>query len=493
MKGSFSAALLPVIAFSILCSAALAATPHRSAPHRPPAAKAAPDDKAKAAFIAEKAQEHPIPFLLGTNPSTYKPLPRQDVLITHATVLDGAGHRFDDADVLSRDGRIVVIGQHIDGGNARVIDAKGRWVTPGLIDPHSHNGTYSMPLTSIDSDSSDVSELSSPIAADTWIEHAINTQDASFLYALQGGVTTLQILPGSTPQVGGRAVTLHPIPATNVAAMKFPDAPTGLKMSCGENAKGYYGGKGMRPNSRQGEMANFRDIFSQAKAYRDQWNHYHADPHGPPPSRDLKLDTLAAVLNGDLRVNIHCYRADDMAEMQALATEFDFKITAFHHTVEGYKNPELFTKTGTCAIVWPDWWGFKMEANDGIRENAAILDAAGACVTVHSDSPVIGQRLNIEAAKAAAAGRHMGLPEPPEHIIKWITSNPAKVLGLEDRIGTLAPGYNADIVIWSGDPFSIYTKADTVMIDGAIAYDRHDPAYQPLSDFQLGRKAGVMQ
>jgi imidazolonepropionase-like amidohydrolase len=493
MKGSFSAALLPVIALSILCSAALAATPHRSAPHRPPAAKAATDDKTKATFIAEKAQEHPIPFLLGTNPSTYKPLPRQDVLITHATVLDGAGHRFDDADVLSRDGRIVAIGQHIDGGNARVIDAQGRWVTPGLIDPHSHDGTYSMPLTSIDSDSSDVSELSSPIAADTWIEHAINTQDASFLYALQGGVTTLQILPGSTPQIGGRAVTLHPIPATNVAAMKFPDAPTGLKMSCGENAKSYYGGKGMRPNSRQGEMANFRDIFSQAEAYRDQWNHYQADPHGPPPSRDLKLDTLAAVLNGDLRVNIHCYRADDMAEMQALATEFDFKITAFHHTVEGYKNPELFTKTGTCAIVWPDWWGFKMEANDGIRENAAILDAAGACVTVHSDSPVIGQRLNIEAAKAAAAGRHMGLPEPPEHIIKWITSNPAKVLGLEDRIGTLAPGYNADIVIWSGDPFSIYTKADTVMIDGAIAYDRRDPAYQPLSDFQLGRKAGVAQ
>jgi len=491
MKGSFSTAWLPVIALAIACSGAMAATPRKGPHHLPvkPASAARPP----ADFVDQKTHEHPLPFMLGGNPSTYKPLPRQDLLITHATVLDGAGHRFDDADVLSRDGRIVAVGPHLDGGNARVIDAKGRWVTPGIIDPHSHDGTYSMPLTSIDDESGDVSEMSGPIAADTWIEHAINTQDASFIYALQGGITTLQVLPGSTPQIGGRAVTLHPIPATHVAAMKFPGAPQGLKMACGENAKGYFGGKGQKPTSRQGEMANFRDVFSQADAYRGMWRHYEDEPHGPPPARDLKLDTLAATLDGDLLVQVHCYRADDMAEMQALASEFGFKITAFHHAVEAYKNPDLFTETGTCAVVWSDWWGFKMEANDGIRENAAILDAAGACVTMHSDSPVIGQRLNIEAAKAAGAGRHMGLAEPPEHIIKWITSNPAKVLGLEDRIGTLAPGYNADIVIWSGDPFSIYTLADTVLIDGAIAYDRHDPAYQPLSDFQLGRKAGVSQ
>lgn len=480
MQSFLRAMGMSLIALSLSCPSGADA---KTRPHRP-----VPHDKAPL-----PPPSVIIPFMLDRDPSTYKPLPRQDLLITHATVLDGAGHRFDDADVLSRDGKIIAVGPHLDGGNARVIDGRGRWVTPGIIDPHSHNGTYSMPLTSIDNESGDVSEMSGPITADTWIEHAINTQDASFIYALQGGVTTLQVLPGSTPQIGGRAVTLHTIPATTVAAMKFPGAPQGLKMSCGENAKGYFGGKGQKPTSRQGEMANFRDVFNQAVAYRGMWEHYQKDPHGPPPTRDLKLDTLAAALDGDLRVNIHCYRADDMAEMQALATEFGFKITAFHHAVEAYKNPELFTKTGTCAIVWPDWWGFKMEANDGIRENAAILDAAGACVTMHSDSPVIGQRLNIEAAKAAGAGRHMGLAEPPEHIIKWITSNPAKVLGLEDRIGTLAPGYNADIVIWSGDPFSIYTQADTVLIDGAIAYDRLDPAYQPLSDFQLGRKAGGVQ
>ena len=432
----------------------------------------------------------PLPFLDDRDPSTYKPLPREDLLIAHATVLDGAGHRLDDADVLTHDGKIVAVGAHLNSGSARIIDAKGRWVTPGIIDPHSHDGTYSMPLTSIDNEASDVSETSSPIQADSWIEHAVYSADASFIYALQGGITTLQVLPGSTPQIGGRAVTLHTIPATSVAAMKFPGAPQGIKMACGENPKSYFGGKGQKPNSRQGEMANLRDIFYQAKAYKAEWLRYQHEPHGPPPKRDLNLDTLAAVLDGDLRVNIHCYRADDMAEMQALAREFDFKITAFHHAVEAYKAPELFTKTGTCAIVWPDWWGFKMEANDGIRENAAILDADGICVAMHSDSPVIGQRLTLEAAKAAGAGRRMGLSEPPEHVITWVTSNPAKILGLEDRIGTLKAGYNADIVIWSGDPFSVYTLADTVMIDGAIAYDRLDPSRQPLSDFQLGRKAG---
>ena len=199
------------------------------------------------------------------------------------------------------------------------------------------------------------------------------------------------------------------------------------------------------------------------------------------------------MLRGDILIQNHCYRADEMSVMLDIAKEFGYQVKAFHHATEAYKIGDLLKESGTCVATWAHWWGFKMEANDGIRENAAILDAAGVCVTMHSDSPVIGQRLNIEAAKAAGAGRHMGLAEPPEHVIEWITRNPAKVLGLDDRIGTLAAGYNADIVIWSGDPFSIYTKADTVLIDGAIAYDRLDPAYQPLSDFQLGRKAGVVQ
>ncbi len=477
MKRLGLAAWIVPIVLAVACPAGFAAV--HKAKARPVVAAAKPAPIART----------PLPFIADRTPSTYQPLPRQDLLIRDATVLDGAGHRFDHADVLTRDGKIVAVGSHLEGGSVRVIDAGGRWVTPGIVDPHSHDGTYSMPLTSIDNDASDVSETSAPIQADSWIEHAVNAQDASFIYALQGGVTTLQVLPGSTPQIGGRAITLHTIPATSVDAMKFPDAPQGMKMACGENPKSHFGALNQRPGSRQAEMANLRDIFTQAVAYRDAWQTYEKNG-GTAPARNLNLDTLAALLDGDLRLNIHCYRADDMAEFQNLATEFHFKITAFHHAVEGYKNPALFTKTGTCAVVWSDWWGFKMEANDGIRENAALLDAAGACITLHSDGPVLGQRLNIEAAKAAGAGRHMGLAEPPEHVITWITSNPAKVLGLEDRIGTLAPGYDADIVIWSGDPFSIYSHADQVLIDGAMAYDRFDPAHQPLSDFQLGRPAG---
>jgi len=186
-------------------------------------------------------------------------------------------------------------------------------------------------------------------------------------------------------------------------------------------------------------------------------------------------------------VQWHCYRADDMATLFDVAKEAGFHVAAFHHAVEAYKIPQLFVKNNTCAVVWSDWWGYKMEALDGIRENAAFVDAAGACVTLHSDSPWLGQRLNLEAGKALAAGRRAGLTLGAERAIAWVTSNPAKALGLEARIGSLEPGKNADAVIWSGDPFSVYTHADQVFIDGALVYDRADPARRPRSDFELGQ------
>jgi imidazolonepropionase-like amidohydrolase len=432
----------------------------------------------------------PSPFTLDAYPSTYRPLPRIDTLIAGATVLDGAGARLDNADVLMRDGKIVAIGPKLDRSGVSVIEARGRWVTPGIIDVHSHDGTYSLPLTSIDEKASDVSELSDPNVADTWIEHAVNVQDPSFARALAGGVTTLQILPGSSPLFGGRSVVLKTIAATTVQAMKFPGAPSGLKMACGENPKLEFGSKGRSPTSRQGELAAMRGAFLKAQQYRRAWKKYEDGDEDDEPDRDLKLDTLVGVLNGDLRVHIHCYRSDEMATMISLAHEFGFRIAAFHHAAEAYKIPGLLRENGICAAVWADWWGFKMEAIDAIRENAAFVDAGGGCAMMHSDSPHIGQWLTIEAAKAAA-GRRAGLSLPPEQIIRWITSNPARALGLEDRIGTLAPGRNADVVIWSGDPFSIYSHADQVFIDGALAYDRSDPRHQPRSDFELGRPEAV--
>nr|WP_299905687.1 amidohydrolase family protein [Sphingomonas bacterium] len=420
--------------------------------------------------------------------STYTPLPRTDFIITHATILDGAGKRIDDGEVLVRGGRIVAVGRNLpDRTGARMIDAHGRWVTPGVIDVHSHNGTYVVPLTDIDRDSSDVSDGEQPNVADTWVETAINVQDTGFSRALEGGVTTLQVLPGSSPIFSGRAVVLKPITATTVSAMKFPGAPQGFKMACGENPKQRDAEAKNGPTSRQGEVAFIRNAFVAAQKYRDAWDRYASGAAAAPPERDLKVEALAGILAGDIHVNMHCYRSDDMATMLAVAREFGFHLNAFHHAGEAYKIPGLIRAADMCVAVFGDWWGWKMEALDDVRANAPLLDHAGVCVTMHSDSPQTGQRLNIEAAKAGGAGRALGIDTPPERMIRWITSNPARMLGLSDRIGTLAAGYDADLVLWSGDPFSIYTKADLVVIDGAVAFDRASPPAHSLSDFELGR------
>jgi imidazolonepropionase-like amidohydrolase len=426
------------------------------------------------------------PYLADLFPSTYRAPAAPDTLIIHAVVLDGAGHRLDDGAVLMRAGRVVAVGHDLTAAGARVIDAHGRWVTPGIIDIHSHDGTYHLPQTAVDAEASDVSELSDPNTAGVWIETAIEPQDPAFAHALASGVTTLQVLPGSTPVFGGRTVVLHPVPAVTVQAMKMPNAPQGLKMACGENPKSYDAEKNRGPTSAAGEITFIREAFAKASAYKAKWDRYLAGEAADPPEDDPRLDTLAAVLEGRIAVHMHCYRASEMAVMADLARDLGFRIAAFHHAVEGYKIASLFAARDICAVVWSDWWGFKVEGLDGIRENAAFIDAAGGCVTMHSDSPFLGQWLNVEAGKAAAAGRRAGLSLPPEHVIAWITSNPAKAMGLADRTGTLAPGLDADVVLWSGDPFSVYSHADLVFVGGAVAFDRTAPA-RP-SDFQLGRE-----
>ncbi|MEO1575867.1 MAG: amidohydrolase family protein, partial [Pseudomonadota bacterium] len=207
------------------------------------------------------------------------------------------------------------------------------------------------------------------------------------------------------------------------------------------------------------------------------------------PDRDLKLETLAGVLRGDILVHIHCYRADEMAIMLDVAREFDYKVTAFHHAVESYKIADVLADAGACSAMWADWWGFKMEAFDTIRENIPFVDAAGACAIVHSDSSVGIQRLNQEAAKAMAAGNRLGMNITAEHAITWITRNAAQALGIDEVTGTLESGKAADVVLWDRDPFSVYALAQQVFIDGALVYDRNDESRQPVSDFELGQTA----
>jgi imidazolonepropionase-like amidohydrolase len=210
------------------------------------------------------------------------------------------------------------------------------------------------------------------------------------------------------------------------------------------------------------------------------------------PARDLRLDTLAAVLRGEILVHMHCYRADEMMTILDMADEFGYKISAFHHGVEAYKIADQLAARGVCGALWADWWGFKAEAYDGIQENIALVDRPeGGCAIVHSDSDEGIQRLNQEAAKAMTRGRAAGMDIKPARAIRWLTANPARSLGISDQTGTLEPGKMADVVIWNGNPFSVYAKADQVFIDGALVFDRADPARQPVSDFELGQLQGV--
>jgi imidazolonepropionase-like amidohydrolase len=443
-----------------------------------------------AAPATSAAMHQPLPFTQDAYPSTYTPLPRTDTLIRDATVLDGRGGRLEHSDLLLKDGHIVAIGAGLAApAGARVIDAAGRWVTPGIVDVHTHLGDFAAPFTSADLQHSDVSEATDPVSAQVWAEHSVTVQDPQFTRALAAGVTTVQVLPGSRPLFGGRGVVLKTVPAVTMQAMKFPGAHQSLKMACGENPRNYFGDQGKFPSSRMGNVAGYRAAWLRAQDYLAKWEKYEADASASasPPARDLGLDTLAAVLKGEITVQMHCYRADEMAMMLDLAHEFGYHIEAFHHATEAYKIGPLLAKSHTCAAVWSDWWGFKAEAYDGIRENAAYLEAEGACVALHSDAPMVGQHLPVEVAKAVAAGGAAGIALSHEQALKWITLNPARILHLDDRIGSLEVGKNADVVIWSGDPFSIYTHADQVFIDGALIYDRSDPRRQPRSDFELGQ------
>ncbi|MEO7200749.1 MAG: amidohydrolase family protein, partial [Dokdonella sp.] len=320
-----------------------------------------------------------------------------------------------------------------------------------------------------------------------------------------GGVTALQILPGSANLVGGRGVTLKNMPATSVQAMKFPDAPWGVKMACGENPKRVYGSRG-GPATRMGNMAGYRAAFIDAQEYlkkqsaadskvgaaksgkRSRKSAEDASSAGDSGKRDLRLETLAGVLSGDIKVHIHCYRADEMNNMLDLAKEFNFKIAAFHHGVEAYKIADRLAEEGVCGALWADWWGFKMEALDGIQDNIALVDRpANSCAIVHSDSDEGIQRLNQEAAKVMAHAELVGIDIPPERAIRWLTENAAKSLGILEQTGTLQTGKMADVVLWNGNPFSVYAQAEQVWIDGARMFDRHDRARQPVSDFMLGQ------
>jgi imidazolonepropionase-like amidohydrolase len=468
-------ALFLLLALTWACAAG-SARPARVAGAAPaPAQAAAPAKQASSeASSVDRAQY----------PSTYQRHTGRAVLIRNATIMTAAGQEIPNGSIVLAAGRIVAVGAKVDApADAVVVDGTGKYVTPGLIDEHSHLGVYAAPGTEAESDGN---EATNPVTAEVWAEHSFWPQDPQIPLAIAGGITTIQALPGSANLIGGRSAILKLIPARTVQEMKFPGARYGLKMACGENPKRVYGQKG-GPSTRMGNMAGYRNAFAQAETYRRKWDKWNKDHQGDPPDRNLKLETLAEVLRGDIYVQNHCYRADEMAHMLDLGREFGFPIRSFHHAVEAYKVRDLLAAAGTGAAVWADWWGFKEEAMDGIKENAALLQEAGVRLNIHSDSPSGIQRLNQEAAKAMYAGSRAGIPVTRDQALRWITANPAWALGLDSIIGSLEPGKMADVVVWSGDPFSVYSRAVQVYNDGWLVYERGDPAHQPRTDFDLGQ------
>jgi imidazolonepropionase-like amidohydrolase len=476
-----------------------APTPQPAPQQQPPDPALSPGEKtvgppgSKSKGPGAPGQAPAAPATGGTSPivtdayaSTYRPLPSRATVIRNATLLTAAGPTIERGAILLQDGRISAIGPQVDApADALVIDAAGRWITPGLIDTHSHLGVYPAPgVASV----SDGNEATNPVTAEVWADHSIWPQDPQFELALAGGVTTMQILPGSANLIGGRGVTVKNVPSRTSEGMKFPGAPHGLKMACGENPRRVYGQRNQAPSTRMGNMAVFRRTWQAAADYRDKWKKWRDEGSeaAKRPERNLQMETLAGVLDGQILVHNHCYRADEMATMVQLGKEFGFRISSFHHAVEAYKVRDVLAANNVCASMWADWWGFKLEAYDGIRENIALVHEAKGCAIVHSDDPGGIQRLNQEAAKALQAGRDAGMTIDRAEAIRWITINPARALAIDKVTGSLEPGKNADVVIWSGDPFSVYARAERVFVDGALLFDRAKIGAPPSSDFMAG-------
>ena len=445
-----------------------------------------------------------------TFPSTYVAPAGQPVLFKNATILTGNGRRLDETDLYVAEGRIQWVGKGEIVSDATEVDASDRWITPGLIDVHSHLGVYPSPGVAAHSDGN---EATAPVTAEVWAEHSVWPQDPGFSRALAGGVTAMQILPGSANLFGGRGVTLKNVPSVSYQGMKFPGAPHGLKMACGENPKRVYGDRTQAPSTRMGNVAAYRSAWIRAQRYQADWDRYNQavkdaaaaaadDSSGAsvasalltntPPRRNLELDTLAGALRGDILVHMHCYRADEMLTILDMAKEFGYRVGTFHHGVEAYKIADELAENGVCGALWADWWGFKIEAYDGIQENIALVDRpAGGCAIVHSDSDEGIQRLNQEAAKAMLRGNRAGLDIPPERAIRWITYNAAKSLGVHEQTGSIESGKMADVVLWNQDPFSVYAKPMQVYIDGVLRYEENNPSLSPQSDFELGQLIGA--
>jgi imidazolonepropionase-like amidohydrolase len=418
-----------------------------------------------------------IAGLLPAPGAAQRPTGKNEVVIRNATVMTATGTAIPGGSVYIgsvyigsvyiKDGKIVALGKTVEApATATVIDGTGKYLTPGLIDAHGH--------LALDED---VNEATSPVVPHMMMVDAFDYDDKAIYRALAGGVTTSMLLHGSANMIGGQALVIKHKYGMGREQMLFAGAPRSIKFASGENPKRVYGGRQQMPATRMGNFAVQRQALTEAQDYMREWDEYEekvkkGDSAAKRPKRDLKLEALAEVLRGKLLVQIHCYRADEFLTEMAMAREFGYKVRAFHHALEAYKVPEQLAAEGVAIATFADWWGFKHEAWDAIPWNAVISMRKGVRVAIKSDSEDFVRRLNQEAAKTI---RYGGASE--DEALRMITINPAWIVGVDQRVGSIEVGKDADLVLWDGPPLSSYAKVEKVLIDGDIYFDRSLPGF----------------
>jgi imidazolonepropionase-like amidohydrolase len=381
------------------------------------------------------------------------PAQPRHVLVRNATIwTQGSQGRLENADLLVTEGRIVRVGQNLQApAGAEIIDGTGRHVTPGLIDAHLHSGA-----------SGGINETGAAIVPEVRLGDVLTIDNIWMYRQLAGGLTTAHVMHGSANPIGGQNQHVKLRWGAAPEQLKFEGAPRTVKFALGENV---IRSQNRYPNTRMGVEQIIRDHFLAAREYEREHQQWQRSRQGPQPRIDLRMQALVDILNGDILVQSHAYRQDEMLMLMRLAEEFDFRIAAFHHGVEAYKIAPDIAAHGAAAVVWSDWGAFKVEAFDNTTYNARILTDAGVLTSLHSDDSQIATRMNWEAAKMLRTG----ISE--EAALALVTINTAKVLGIDNRVGSLEPGKDADFVIWSGNPLSTETRAEQTWIDGRRYFD----------------------
>ena len=387
-------------------------------------------------------------------------------VIQNATILTVTKGTIKNGAVLIRDGKIVEVGEKVMiPQGAKIIDAGGQYLMPGIIDCHSHIGTEA------------VNEGTLSVSSMVGIEDVVNPEDVAISRALAGGVTTANVLHGSANAIGGKCAVIKMRWGKNAQEMIFQGSTPGIKFALGENPKRAgatpitQGGRGRYPATRMGVEDVIREAFTEAKQYQAEWKEYREKSakgeKALPPRRDLKLEPLVEILEGKRFVHAHCYRADEILMLLRVADEFGFKIRTLQHVLEGYKVAKEIAAHGAGASTFSDWWAYKVEAYDAIPFNAAIMTKKGVTVSLNSDDAELMRHLNTEAAKTMKYG---GLTE--DEALALITINPAKQLAIDKFVGSIEPGKDADLVIYDKHPLSNYAKVQRVLIDGDVYFER---------------------